>query len=86
VYRQDVDIEPSQHMVFLRYADVPGMIGKIGTRIGEFGINIGQMGVGREVKDQKAVMAVTLDDPLSGEQLAKLVADCGLVDGRRVEL
>ena len=86
VYRQHVDIEPAPHMVFLRYADVPGMIGKIGTRIGEFGINIGQMGVGRELKDQKAVMAVTLDDPLSGEQLAQLVESCGLVDGRRVEL
>ena len=51
VYRQDVDIEPAPHMAFLRYADVPGMIGKIGTKVGEFGINIGQMGVGREVKD-----------------------------------
>ena len=41
------------------------MIGKIGTKVGEFGINIGQMGVGREVKDQKAVMGLTLDEPIS---------------------
>ena len=34
VYRQDVDIEPAEHMVFLRYDDVPGMIGKIGTTLG----------------------------------------------------
>ena len=53
VYRQDVDIEPAPHMAFLRYADVPGMIGKIGTKVGEFGINIGQMGVGREVTDRR---------------------------------
>jgi D-3-phosphoglycerate dehydrogenase / 2-oxoglutarate reductase len=86
VYRQDVDIEPAPHMVFLRYADVPGMIGKIGTKMGEFGINIGQMGVGREVTDQKAVMGLTLDDPLTAEQLADLVAGCGLTDGKRVEL
>ena len=65
VYRQDVDIEPAPHMVFLRYADVPGMIGRIGTKVGEFGINIGQMGVGREVKDQQAVMGLTLDEPIS---------------------
>jgi D-3-phosphoglycerate dehydrogenase len=86
VYRQDVDIEPSAHMVFLRYADVPGMIGKIGTKVGEFGINIGQMSVGREVKDQKAVMGLTLDDSLTAEQLDDLVASCGLTDGKRVEL
>jgi D-3-phosphoglycerate dehydrogenase len=81
-----VDIEPAPHMAFLRYADVPGMIGKIGTKVGEFGINIGQMGVGREVTDQKAVMGLTLDEPISHEQLAELVASCGLADGKRVEL
>jgi D-3-phosphoglycerate dehydrogenase len=73
-------------MVFLRYADVPGMIGKIGTKMGEFGINIGQMGVGREVRDQKAVMGLTLDEPLTADQLADLVASCELVGGKRVEL
>jgi D-3-phosphoglycerate dehydrogenase len=73
-------------MAFLRYADVPGMIGRIGTKMGEFGINIGQMGVGREVQDAKAVMGLTLDEPISQEQLKELVAACGLADGKRVEL
>ncbi len=86
VYRQDVDIEPAPNMVFLRYSDVPGMIGKIGTKMGEFGINIGQMSVGREVKDQMAVMGLTVDDPLSAEQLEQLVESCGLGDGKRVKL
>jgi len=86
VYRQDVDIEPAPHMVFLRYADVPGMIGRIGTKVGEFGINIGQMGVGREVKDQQAVMGLTIDEPITPEQLEDLVASCGLHDGKRVAL
>jgi len=86
VYRQDVDIEPARHMVFLRYADVPGMIGKIGTKVGELSINIGQMSVGRTVKDQMAVMGLTLDEPLSADQLKDLIANCGLKDGKRVEL
>ena len=86
VYRQDVDIEPAANMVFLQYKDVPGMIGKIGTKMGEFGINIGQMSVGREVKDQMAVMGLTIDDPLSDVQLAELVDACGLGDGKRVKL
>ena len=86
VYRQDIDIEPAPNMVFLRYSDVPGMIGKIGTKMGEFGINIGQMSVGREVKDQMAVMGLTVDDPLSADQLEQLVESCGLGDGKRVKL
>jgi D-3-phosphoglycerate dehydrogenase len=86
VYRQDVDIEPAPHMIFLRYSDVPGMIGRIGTKVGEFGINIGQMGVGRDVKEQQAMMGLTLDGPLTSDQLADLVVSCGLHDGKRVEL
>jgi D-3-phosphoglycerate dehydrogenase / 2-oxoglutarate reductase len=62
------------------------MIGKIGTKVGEFGINIGQMGVGREVKDQQAVMGLTIDEPITSEQLEDLVASCGLHDGKRVAL
>ena len=54
--------------------------------MGESGINIGQMGVGREVKDAKAVMGITLDEPISSAQLAELVESCGLYDGKRVEL
>ena len=86
VYRQDVDIEPAANMVFLRYADVPGMIGRIGTKVGEFGINIGQMGVGREVKDQQAVMGLTIDEPITTEQLEELIGSCGLHDAKRVAL
>ena len=86
VFRQDVDIEPAKYMVFLRYEDVPGMIGKIGTKMGEFGINIAQMSVGRTVVDRKAVMGLTLDGPISAEQVAELVKAAGLQDARRVVL
>ena len=86
VFRQDVDIVPAPHMVFLRYDDVPGMIGKIGTKMGEFGINIAQMSVGRTVVDHKAVMGLTLDTPMSQEMLDELVSSCGLHDGKRVTL
>ncbi len=87
VYRQDVDIEPAPHMVFLRYADVPGMIGKIGTKVGEFGINIGQMGVGREVKEPEGrdgADARRAHQPASSS--TSWSPSCGLVDGKRVEL
>jgi D-3-phosphoglycerate dehydrogenase len=86
VYRQDVDIVPAPFMVFLRYDDVPGMIGKIGTKMGEFDINIAQMSVGRTVVDHKAVMGLTVDTPMSQEMLEELVSACGLHDGKRVAL
>jgi hypothetical protein len=44
------------------------------------------MGVGREVKDAKAVMGITLDERISSAQLDELVESCGLFDGKRVEL
>ncbi len=65
------------NMVFLRYDDVPGMLGKIGTRMGEFGINIAQMSVGRSMVDRKAIMGLTIDSPISREQVAELVRDGG---------
>jgi D-3-phosphoglycerate dehydrogenase / 2-oxoglutarate reductase len=86
VYRQNIDIEPAKHMVFLQYEDVPGMIGRIGTKVGQWGINIGQMSVGRDVVDHKAVMGLTLDQPLTAEQLEELIGACGLHGGKRVRL
>ena len=44
------------------------------------------MGVGRDVKEQQAMMGLTLDGPLTSDQLADLVTSCGLHDGKRVEL
>ena len=86
VYRQDVDLEPAAHMAFLRYDDVPGMIGKIGTTLGALGINIGQMSVGRTLADRKAVMGLTIDQPISEKDLAGLIESAGLHDGKRVKL
>ncbi len=86
IYGQDVDIEPAEHMVFLRYDDVPGMIGKIGTKLGALGINIAQMSVGRTLADRKAVMALTLDSPIPQEDLQGLIREAGLHDGKRVRL
>jgi D-3-phosphoglycerate dehydrogenase len=86
VYRHEIDIQPSQHMVFLRYEDVPGMIGRVGTIIGGRGINIAFMNVGRKKVEGKAVMGLALDDPL-GESLLDELRGIPGVDGvRAVEL
>jgi D-3-phosphoglycerate dehydrogenase len=86
VFGEDIDIEPAAHMLFLRYADRPGVGGAVGTMLGEWGVNIGHMSVGRGRVEHEAVMALTLDEPLTPHQLADLVTRCGLKNGKGVEL
>ncbi len=42
-----VDVPPSSHMLVVRNADVPGMIGKVGTILGNAGVNVDDMDVGK---------------------------------------
>ena len=86
LFGEDVDIEPAAHMAFLRYVDVPGVGGRVGTLLGEWRVNIGHMSVGRGRLGDEAVMALTLDEPLSGAQVAELVQRCGLSFARAAEL
>jgi D-3-phosphoglycerate dehydrogenase len=86
VFGEDVDVEPATHMAFLRYVDAPGIGGKVGTLLGEWGVNIGHMSVGRGKLGDEAVMALTLDESLTAEQTARLVADCGLTYARTAEI
>jgi D-3-phosphoglycerate dehydrogenase len=86
IYRHAIDIEPSAHMVFLRYEDVPGMIGRIGTIIGGRGINIAFMNVGRRKVEGKAVMGLALDEVLPAPVLDEIRAVPGVDSVRAVEL
>ena len=56
-----VDVIPEGHMFIAKYEDVPGSIGKIGTKLGEYGVNIGIMQVGRDEAGGRAIMILTLD-------------------------
>ena len=59
-------------MVVLRYDDVPGVIGRVGTLLGEAGVNIANMAVSRNREAGKALMVLSLDTPASPEVLARL--------------
>ena len=56
----------AEHLVVFRYADQPGMIGRVGTIFGERGVNIASAAVGAESGDQ-AVLALTTDAPVPEE-------------------
>jgi D-3-phosphoglycerate dehydrogenase / 2-oxoglutarate reductase len=86
VFGEDVDIEPAPRMAFLRYHDAAGIGGKVGTLLGEWRVNIAHMSVGRGRRGDEAVMALTLDQPLTAAQAADLVLRCGLLYARSVEL
>ena len=54
----------ADHLAIFRYADQPGMIGRVGTAFGEHGVNIVSAAVGAEARADEAVMALTTDAPV----------------------
>ncbi|MBM3701066.1 MAG: phosphoglycerate dehydrogenase [Actinobacteria bacterium] len=64
-----IDMVPSKYMVFVKYEDVPGQIGKIGTAFGKLNINIAAMHVGRKKVSGEAVMGLNIDTELLPENL-----------------
>jgi len=56
-----IDLQLSPRMVFFRYDDVPGVIGRVGTMFGEARVNIANMAVSRTKEGGKALMALAID-------------------------
>lgn len=54
----DIEVRLDEHMVFLRYPDKPGVIGRVGTILGNANVNIENMQVGILKKLRKASMVI----------------------------
>ena len=80
------EIPMSGGMMIARYKDTPGTIGAIGKLMGDNGINIAMMSVGRDAPHGNAVMALSVDDPISEEILKKVDAASGFSDSKYVFL
>jgi D-3-phosphoglycerate dehydrogenase / 2-oxoglutarate reductase len=76
----------ADHLAVFRYADRPGMIGRVGTMFGEEGVNIVSAAVGAEEDGERAVMALTTDAPVHDETIAKILELDGFSIGRSVDL
>jgi D-3-phosphoglycerate dehydrogenase len=61
----DLDLPPTENLLFLRYADRPGVVGSVGNALGNAKINIAGMQVARESAGGKALMAITVDSTVS---------------------
>jgi D-3-phosphoglycerate dehydrogenase len=68
----ELEMELAPRMVLLRYDDVPGVIGRVGTLFGEASVNIANMAVSRNREGGKALMALSIDSDAPGDLLARL--------------
>jgi D-3-phosphoglycerate dehydrogenase len=76
----------AEHLAVFRYADQPGMIGRVGTAFGEEGVNIISAAVGAEPGGEGAVMALTTDAPVHSKTIEKILQLGGFSVGRSVDL
>jgi D-3-phosphoglycerate dehydrogenase len=81
----ELEMELAPLMVFFRYDDVPGVIGRVGTLFGEAAVNIANMAVSRTRRGGKALMALSIDTPAPPDLQARL-RDEGFDDARFIAL
>lgn len=80
-----IDLQLSPRMVFFRYADVPGVIGRVGTMFGASGVNIANMAVSRTKEGGEALMALSIDSAPPAELLERVRGE-GFDDARFIVL
>ena len=75
----------AEHLAIFRYADQPGMIGRVGTAFGEHGVNIVSAAVGAEA-GRRGRDGLTTDAPVPHEVIDEIAGEDGFFAGRAVEL
>jgi D-3-phosphoglycerate dehydrogenase len=82
----EIDMEPGAHMLFFRYVDRPGIIGRIGTQLGSADINIATMQVGRHAMGGDALMAMTVDSAVPADLTRQVAESIGASAARTISL
>jgi D-3-phosphoglycerate dehydrogenase len=82
----DVEIALEPLMLFVVNDDRPGRIGRLGTILGEADVNIANMAVSRNRPRSRALMVLTLDNPIPPEVLERIQDEPGLLDPRAISL
>ncbi|MEI6477194.1 MAG: phosphoglycerate dehydrogenase [Actinomycetes bacterium] len=82
----DLDLVPTDNLLFLRYADRPGVVGTVGNALGKAQINIAGMQVARDHAGGAALMVITVDSPVPAEVLSSLAQQTGADLARSVNL
>jgi D-3-phosphoglycerate dehydrogenase len=82
----EIDATPIGGMLITQHADVPGMIGRVGTILGNAQVNISTMQVSRNTVGGDAIMVLSIDRPADEPTLAALRAVAGVGSVRTLDL
>jgi D-3-phosphoglycerate dehydrogenase / 2-oxoglutarate reductase len=82
----DLDLKPTNNLLFLRYQDVPGVVGVVGNSLGKLKINIADMQVARTDAGGQALMALTVDSVIPNDLLDVIARETGAAMVRYVNL
>jgi D-3-phosphoglycerate dehydrogenase len=74
----EIDFDPGAHLLLMRNADRPGIIGLVGSHLGAAGINIVNFSLGAK-GDGEALAAITVDRPVPEAQLGALRGIAGVL-------
>lgn len=77
---------PEGDMIVFSNADVPGLIGKVGTILGQCGANIGGMHLGRDAPRGKALCILNVDTPIPDCALDKIMALPEIFSAKKVKM
>lgn len=72
--RFTVDVMPRRTMLVLTNADVPGVIGRVGTLLGDAGVNIAEYHQSRTSQGGDALAAITVDGTIDADLRRRLLA------------
>jgi D-3-phosphoglycerate dehydrogenase len=73
----DLDLPPTENLLFLRYTDKPGIVGLVGNTLGKAAINIAGMQVARDHAGGEALMALTVDSVVPSAVITALQSETG---------
>jgi D-3-phosphoglycerate dehydrogenase / 2-oxoglutarate reductase len=82
----DMDLDLSGYLLFFVYTDRPGVVGTVGAALGQAGINIAGAQVSRTTRGGEALMAVTVDSPVTPELLGEIADSIGARQARAADL
>jgi D-3-phosphoglycerate dehydrogenase len=82
----EIDAVPSGALLLTQHADVPGMIGKVGTVLGEDNVNISTMQVSRTAVGGVAMMILATDRPADESTVQRIRGIAGIADVLVIDL
>jgi D-3-phosphoglycerate dehydrogenase len=82
----EVDIEPTEHLAFVRYEDRPGMVGTVGRVLGDADVNIAGMQVARDTKGGHALVVLSVDSEIPAPVLEEIEQAMNASSVRAVDL